>query len=124
MRPTRRNDLRVPIKLFVDQFRGQEHWIGLSQNLSAGGVYLCQKPQPIPGVMALELDLPGLGDTIWTKAEVRSAGEHGGFMGIGVAFTAMANKHRSLLHDWVQTARKQLRAYGLERRATIRSLAA
>jgi hypothetical protein len=119
----RRHD-RIPIRLFVDQYSGQEHWIGVSFNLSAGGLYLCQRPQPIPGVMGLELDLPGLPESIWTKAEVRSVGTRGQFMSIGVVFTAMANKHRRWLEDWVGTARKQLRTDGTERRATIRQLAA
>lgn len=120
----RRSAHRIPIRLFIDQFRGQEHWIGLSFNLSAGGVYLCQRPQPIPNEMALELDLPGLDDSVWTKAEVISVQSRGKFMGVGVAFTAMANKHQRLLRDWVWEASKQLRPDGIERRSTIRRLAA
>jgi hypothetical protein len=70
--------------------------------------------------MALELDLPGLQDTIWTKAEVRSVGSLGGFMGIGLAFTAMAQKHHHQLRYWVRMARGQLRAN--ERRSSIRQI--
>ncbi len=87
-------------------------------------MYLCQRPQPIPNQMGIELDLPGLDDSIWAKAEVRSVGSQGGFMGIGLAFTAMANRHQRLLQDWVGAARTQLRTDGIERRATIRRLAA
>ena len=124
VRSNRRSHDRIPIRLFVGQFSGQEHWIGLSFDLSAGGLYLCQRPQPIPGEMGIELDLPGLPVSIWSKAAVRSVGTHGRFMAVGVAFTAMANKHRRWLEDWVETARKQLRPDGIERRATIRRLAA
>ena len=124
MQFNRRSHRRIPIRLFVDQFKGQEHWIGLSFNLSEGGLYLCQKPQPIPGEMGLELSLPGEHESIWTKAEVRSVGSQGGFMAIGLAFTAMANKHRSLLRDWVWTAWAQLRTEGDERRGTVRQLLA
>ena len=81
----RRSDHRVPVRLFIDQFQGQEHWIGLSFNLSVGGVYLRQKPQAIPAELGLELSLPGNPESIWTKAEVRSVGSQGGFMGIGTA---------------------------------------
>jgi hypothetical protein len=123
-RPSIRSHDRIPIRLFVDQYSGQEHWIGVSFNLSAGGLYLCQRPQPIPNLMGIELDLPGLPESIWTKAEVRSVGTRGQFMSIGVAFTAMATKHRRWLQEWVETARRQLRPAGTERRATIRQLAA
>lgn len=119
----RRRHHRVPIRLFIDQFRGQEQWVGLTYNLSSGGLYLCQRPQPIPAEVGLELDLPGLSESIWTKAEVCSVLSHGEFMGVGMAFTAMANGHRRALKDWVMTARKQLRTYN-ERRSTIRRLAA
>lgn len=119
-----RRNHRVPVHLFIDQFRGQEHWIGLSFNLSVGGLYLCQRPQAIPGEMGIELDLPGLDDTIWTKAEVRSVGSLGGFMSISMAFTAMANMHRSLLGDWVQTVRTQLQADRYDRRSPARQLLA
>ena len=124
MQRYRRSHHRIPVHLFIDQFRGQEHWIGLSFNLSTGGLYLCQRPQPIPNEMGLELSLPGSPDSIWTKAEVRSVGSYGGFMGIGLAFTAMADKHRSWLRDWVGAARTQLRTGGNERRATIRQILA
>lgn len=116
----RRNHYRVPIRLFINQYSGQERWIGLTFNLGAGGLYLCLPPQPIPGQMGLELELPGLDDTIWTRAEVRSVGSRGKFMGIGMAFTAMAQKHQRLLGDWVGMARRQLRAN--ERRSTIRQV--
>jgi hypothetical protein len=72
--------------------------------------------------MGLELDLPGLDESIWTKAEVRSVGSHGGFMGLGLAFTAMANKHKHLLHDWVGETRKKIRT--VERRSPLRQLLA
>jgi len=117
-----RRSHRIPVRLYVDQFRGQEHWIGLSFNLSAGGLFLCQRPQPIPNEMGLELRLPGIHESIWTKAEVRFVGSRGGFMGIGMAFTAMANRQRSVLQDWVGAARTQLRTDGNERRATIRQV--
>ena len=120
----RRSHQRIPVRLFIDQFSGQEQWIGVSSNLSAGGLYLCQRPQPVPSEMALELKLPGLDDSIWTKAEVRSVGSVGGFMSIGLVFTAMASKHHRLLRAWVSTARLQLRPDGNERRSTIRQLAA
>jgi hypothetical protein len=120
----RRSHQRIPIRLFIDQFSGQEHWIGLSYNLSAGGLYLCQRPQPIPNQMGIEIELPGYDDSIWAKAEVRSIREQGGFMGIGLAFTAMANAHHRLLRDWVGAAKTQLRTAGRERRASIRRLAA
>ncbi len=124
MQFNRRSHRRIPIRLFVDQFAGQEHWIGLSFNLSVGGLYLCHKPQAIPGQMGLELSLPGEPESIWTKAEVCSVGSQGGFMGIGLAFTAMANKHRSLLRDWVWAAWAQLQPDGEERRGSVRQLLA
>lgn len=120
----RRKHFRVPIRLFVDQFRGQEHWVGVSYNLSPGGVYLCQRPQPIPSELGIELELPGLPDSIWTRAEVRSVGDHGGFMGIGLAFTAMASAHERMLQSWVRTTRRRLRIKGYERRSPTRRLLA
>lgn len=124
MHLTRRNNHRIPVRLYIDQFRGQEHWIGLSFNLSVGGLYLCQKPQAIPNEMGVELSLPGNIESIWTKAEVCSVGSRGGFMGIGLAFTAMATRHRRMLRDWVRMARTQIRKSGNERRSTIRQVAA
>lgn len=100
----RRSDQRVSVRLVIDQFNGQEHWVGVGFNLSAGGVYLCQRPQCVPGQMALELEIPELGDSIWTKAEVRSVETQGPIMGLGLAFTAMANHHRYLLHDFTGVA--------------------
>lgn len=104
----RRGDERVPVRLVIDQFKGQEHWVGVGFNLSAGGVYLYQRPQCIPGQMALEINIPELGDTIWTKAEVRSVEIEGPIMGLGLEFTVMPWCHRLLLHDWTCTPGAQL----------------
>ena len=121
-RRSHRSHHRVPIRLFVDQYMGREHWIGLTFDLSEGGVYLCQRPQPAPGEMGVELNLPGLRESIWTRAKVHSVRKRGGFMGMGLAFTAMAKRHRGLLHDWLAMARTQIHTIRTERRSTVRQV--
>lgn len=111
MASNRRLGLRVPTRMVINQYADNHHRVSMSLNLSPEGIYVYHKPHGVPQVMGLEFELPGLEEPIWAKGELRFCSRLGEFMGTGIAFTAMANKDFTRLHDWVLSRRvEQMRA--------------
>jgi hypothetical protein len=61
---------------------------------------------PAPGaVLALEIGLPGVDETLWVSGTVQYQRPDDLAAGLGVRFVAMANRHARLLRDFCVGAR-------------------
>lgn len=85
---------------------------GLATNLSDTGmnVSAISMLAPPPGlVVGLELDVPGVADSIWAAAQVCYRKDDRMASGLGMRFVAMARSHARLIRDYcVETRRKNL----------------
>jgi hypothetical protein len=85
---------------------------GLATNLSDTGmsVSAISMLAPPPGlVVGLELDVPGVSDSIWAAAQVCYRKDDRMASGLGMRFVAMAKSHARLIRDYcVETRRKNL----------------
>ncbi|TMQ07933.1 MAG: PilZ domain-containing protein [Deltaproteobacteria bacterium] len=83
---------------------------GLASNLSDGGMSLSAIAMlaPPPGVVVgLELDVPGLDDSIWAAARVCYRRDDHLASGLGVRFVAMANRHARMLREFCLEMRRK-----------------
>ncbi len=107
----RRNNSRIPLQIFLNQYVKDDPHRCMSYNLSPKGIYLgglvraVERPTPI---MGLEFELPGTSEVIWARGEVRFDYRDAYLQGTGVEFTGMACSHERLVRDYVyeQKARR------------------
>lgn len=118
MSVSRRNALRVPARLLIDSHvHSGPPQIGISLNIGPDGIFLYRQPKIFAPSVQLEFKLPGQQESIWAKGAVRFAEDVGGYVGTGIAFTAMANLHWDMIYDWVLAARlRSIRARMCTRR--------
>lgn len=85
---------------------------GLATNLSDSGLNLSAISMlaPPPGsVVGIELDLPGLDDSIWAAGQICYRQDDHMASGLGVRFLAMARSHARLVRDFcIELRRKNL----------------
>ena len=87
---------------------------GLTANLSDSGVSLSAISMlaPAPGlVVGVELELPGMSDSIWAAGQICYRTEDRMASGLGVRFLAMARSHARAIRDFcIEMRRKNLGA--------------
>jgi hypothetical protein len=101
----RRDDLRVRMELFLNQYVRDEPYRALAINLSSRGLYLQKLATPTArhaASVGLEFELPGTNEVIWARAESRFDAIADDFHLTGLRFTAMAQKHERLVRDFVR----------------------
>ena len=85
---------------------------GLVTNVSDSGMSLSAISMlaPPPGlVVGVELEIPGLDDSIWAAAQVAYRTDDGLASGIGLRFVAMARAHARMIRDFcIEMRRKNL----------------
>jgi hypothetical protein len=82
----------------------------LSVNVSETGLYVHRLLQPLRrngNVVGLELELPGLSETIWARGEVCYDTFDDYFHGSGIRITGIPKLHASLLRDYLQDKRRE-----------------
>ena len=100
----RRDNSRIPLQIFLNQYVKDDPHRCMSYNLSPKGIYLgglvraVERPTPI---MGLEFELPGTSEVIWARGEVRFDMRDAYLQGTGVEFTGMACAHKRLVRDYV-----------------------
>lgn len=107
-RRDRRIGARIDFPLFLNQFVGDRRFRVLAANLSETGVFLNRvnsRAARAP-VFGLELELPGVSETIWARGEVRRDRPDAMVSGAGIQLTGMARRHARLLRDWCVEARR------------------
>jgi hypothetical protein len=85
---------------------------GLATNLSDAGISVSAISMlaPPPGlVIGLELEVPGLDDSLWAAARVCYRTDDRMASGLGMRFVAMARSHARMLRDFcIEMRRKNL----------------
>lgn len=83
---------------------------GLTTNLSDTGMSLSAISMlaPPPGlVVGLELDMPGMAESIWAKALVCYRKDDRMASGLGVRFVAMARSHARMIREFCIEMRRR-----------------
>ena len=107
----RRQDNRVPVEMFMNQYVKDEPYRGLAMNVSETGLYVQRLAEPTSRharIIALEFELPGTGELIWAKAETRYEAIDYYFHFVGLRFLGMAGKHERLVRDFVYDKQHRL----------------
>jgi c-di-GMP-binding flagellar brake protein YcgR len=101
----RREDPRVSMALFLNQYVRDQPHRALAVNLSPTGLFVQKLAHPVIGharTVGLEFELPGTNEIIWARAESRFDAIADDFHVTGLRFSAMAVKHERLIRDFVR----------------------
>ena len=108
----RRLGYRVPFEAMVTSYVHDRPIRGLSQNLSDTGMNMSaiSLVAPPPGlVVGLEIDLPGIADSIWASGQICYRKDDRMASGLGVRFLAMAKSQARTVRDFcIESRRKNL----------------
>ena len=111
----RRDVDRVPLEIFLDEYVEDRPHRALTTNISATGLYMHRVATRASRWfrrqsrhVQLELTLPGTGDSIWARGEIRYD-ELGMDLvhGTGVALVDMARGHQRLIRDYLYEQRRE-----------------
>jgi hypothetical protein len=106
----RRTDYRLPTEMFMNAYIEDRPMRGFTMNVSETGLLLASLAQrpilPLTPV-GLEFKLPGFGETIWAAGEICHDNWDEYFLGQGIRFTAMANLHSRILHEYCARTRRR-----------------
>jgi hypothetical protein len=101
----RREDPRIGLEMFLNEYVKEQPYRALATNVSTTGIYLRKLADPSArrsSIVGLEFELPGTNELIWARAESRFDWIADDFHLTGLRFTAMARKHERLVHDYVR----------------------
>jgi hypothetical protein len=109
----RRQQVRLPVEICVQQFMAGEAYLGLTRDLSERGLYITA-PRLVDSAvwygapMQLEFALPGTGETIWARGQVCHEDSDGPVSGrgLGIRLIDMAEKHARSLRAYVESVRR------------------
>jgi len=108
----RRLGFRIPFETMVTSYVHDRPVRGLTMDLSDSGLSLSAITMlaPPPGlVVGLELDVPGMDESIWTAARVCYRKDDRMASGIGMRFVAMARSQARMLREFcIEMRRKNL----------------
>jgi hypothetical protein len=106
----RRFDARIPLETYVSTFVRDQPQRAVALDISESGLYLNalpRAPHPPRTPIGLEIDLPGLGETIWVAGETCHDLMDDHLYGFGVRFTDMALLHQRMLRAYCLGARRR-----------------
>ena len=106
----RRLGVRVPLEVMMTSYVRDRPVRALTYDLSDSGIGVSAVSMlaPRPGmVMSLELELPGVAESIWAKGEVCYQDPGTIATGLGIRFLAMATAHARLVRDFCIETRRQ-----------------
>ncbi len=91
------------MEIFLNEYVHDRAHRAMTVNLSETGVYVNRVLTPMlrsSKVISLEIDVPELGERIWTRGEICHDTFDEYFHGQGIRFTGMAKMHSRLLRDY------------------------
>lgn len=106
----RRLGFRIPFETMVTSYVRDRPVRGLAANLSDSGLSMSAISMlaPPPGlVVGLELELPGVGDSIWASGRICYRKDDRLASGLGVRFVAMAKSQARLVRDFCIEMRRR-----------------
>jgi PilZ domain len=104
---------RVRVEMYLTQYIHDQSFRALATNLSPEGLLIQKLVEPrIPpnGVVSVEFEIPGTGETVWALAESRFDERDENFHISGLTFTGMAARHERLLQEFVYARKLSRRA--------------
>ena len=108
----RRLGFRIPFETMVTSYVHDRPVRGLAANLSDSGLNMSSISMlaPPPGlVVGLELDIPGIDESIWASGRICYRTDDRLASGLGVRFLAMARSHARTIRDFcIEMRRKNL----------------
>lgn len=108
----RRLGYRIPFESLVTSYVHDRPIRGLATNLSDSGLNMSaiSMVAPPPGlVVGLELEIPGVDDSIWAAGRICYRNDDRLASGLGVRFIAMAKSHARMIRDYcIEMRRKHL----------------
>ena len=108
----RRLGYRIPFESMVTSYVQDRPIRGLATNLSDSGLNMStiSMVAPPPGVIVpLEIDLPGMGESIWASGRICYRQDDRMASGLGVRFVAMAKSQARMVRDFcIEMRRKNL----------------
>jgi c-di-GMP-binding flagellar brake protein YcgR len=99
----RRLGYRVPLEVMMTSYVRDRPVRALTYDLSDSGIGVSAVSMLAPKagvVMGLELELPGMSDSIWAKGEVCYQARGSIASGLGIRFLAMAGAHARMIRDY------------------------
>ena len=106
----RRLGYRIPFEAMVTSYVHDRPVRGLSQDLSDTGMQMSAISMlaPSPGlVVGLEIDLPGVDDSIWASGQICYRRDDKMASGLGVRFLAMAKSQARMIRDFCIESRRR-----------------
>jgi hypothetical protein len=106
----RRLSPRLRMRVFMNQYVGDDPCQALARDLSETGLALLKLPakaSPVQ-IVTLEVELPGTNETIWAAAQPRFESVGPDYQVSGLRFVSMARKHERLIRDYVRERRERL----------------
>ena len=106
----RRLSPRLRMRVFMNEYVGDDPCQALARDLSETGLALVKLPaKTSPAqVVTLEVELPGTNETIWAAAQPRFESVSADYQISGLRFVSMARKHERLIRDYVRERRERL----------------
>jgi uncharacterized protein (TIGR02266 family) len=102
MTAERRQALRVPVQIWVEEASDRELYFQRSANLSAGGIYLENTiPHPLGTQVTLRFNLPGDQDRVEVRAEVVGAIAGEEELGMGLKFLDLDTRQADRIREYV-----------------------
>ena len=117
----RRDDRRVPLQTYLNEYVGDRPSRGMITNVSEHGLRVQRLHRPrnrADRIVQLEFELPGTGEVIWAKGEAcfdeleltpfgpTGEGPVATIHSSGIHMLAMAGKHARLMRDYVIERRR------------------
>ena len=106
----RRLGIRIPFETMVTSYVHDRPVKALASNLSDSGINMSSISMlaPPPGlVVGLEIDLPGMDESIWASGQICYRTDDRMASGLGVKFVAMAKCQARLVRDFCIEMRRQ-----------------
>ena len=116
MRSNRRDDDRIPLELFLNTYVAERPYRAVTTNISTTGIYFSRVYAPTrmaqfareDRFVQIEMALPGGGDTIWARGEIRYDELGAGLVhGTGIYLKDIARGHQKMLREFVVEHRRQ-----------------
>jgi uncharacterized protein (TIGR02266 family) len=107
MTAERRQALRVPVQIWVEEASDRELYFQRSANLSAGGIYLENTiPHPLGTQVTLRFNLPGDKDRLEVRAEVVGAIAGEEEFGMGLKFLNLDSRQAERIREYVMSRQR------------------
>jgi hypothetical protein len=107
----RRLSPRLRMRVFMNEYVGDDPCQALARDLSETGLALLKLPAKSGAeskIVTLEVELPGTNETIWAAAQPRFESVAADYQISGMRFVSMARKHERLIRDYVRERRERL----------------